>query len=234
MASEVDICNMALSYIRAASINSLTENSLQAQYCKLHYPQARNQMLQDYPWQFAHKIAPLAEIDHSTINNGDGIFNYAYAYQYPADCIKINRAIIDFRRVQPGDDNFLSYSGYPFGYGYGDDSFYRNVVNFKEQIPFDIVNYEGNRLIVSNHPRLRLDYQSEVTDTNLFGAQFTDALAYLLASRLAIPVVGAEQGMSLRNANLQIYTELYAAAIASDANDQFTDVPDSEYVTTRF
>lgn len=234
MASEVDICNMALSYIRAESINSFTENSVQAQYCRLHYAQARNQMLEDYPWQFAHRIAPLAEIDHETINNGDGIFNYAYAYQYPADCVKINRLIIDFRRVQAGEENFFSFTGSPFGFGFSEDEFLRTNPNFKELIEYDIVNYEGNRLIVSNHPRLRIDYQFRATDTNLFGAQFTDALTYLLASRLAIPIVGGEQGMSLRNSNLQIYSELYNAAIVSDANNQFTEVPDSEYVTTRY
>ena len=42
MASEVEICNLALSNIRAGSINSLTEGSLQAQICKLKYPILRD------------------------------------------------------------------------------------------------------------------------------------------------------------------------------------------------
>ena len=58
MTSVVDICNLALSNIRAGSINNIDEVSLQAQQCKLKYPFMRDRLLtgrsiiklERYPW----------------------------------------------------------------------------------------------------------------------------------------------------------------------------------------
>ena len=44
MASEIDICNLALGHIRAGTINSLDEGSVQAKQCKLKYPIMRDQI----------------------------------------------------------------------------------------------------------------------------------------------------------------------------------------------
>ena len=82
MASDVEICNIALSNIRAGSINSLDENSLQAQQCKLKYALLRDRMLTEVPWTFNRKIRALSVLTTE-------IFNWAYAYQYPTDCLKI-------------------------------------------------------------------------------------------------------------------------------------------------
>lgn len=92
MASEIDVCNLALSNIRAGSINSLNENSLQAQLCKLKYSILRDRCLREIPWQFNHKIRALSPVT-------DNIFNWAYSYSYPADCLKINRLIGEYEEI---------------------------------------------------------------------------------------------------------------------------------------
>lgn len=83
MASEIEICNRALSHLgQGRSINSLTEASKEAAQCSLHYPSARDSVLADFNWNFATKRVALAQT-----NNPPSDWQYAYAY--PSDCLRI-------------------------------------------------------------------------------------------------------------------------------------------------
>ena len=101
MASEVEICNLALSNIRAGSINSLNEGSVQAQLCKLKYPILRDRCLREIPWQFNHKIRALAPVTTD-------IFNWGYAYSYPVDCLKIHRLVGSYEELPMGQSDLAS------------------------------------------------------------------------------------------------------------------------------
>ncbi|EMJ5971364.1 hypothetical protein GWI96_05725 [Proteus sp. G4380] len=82
MASEIEICNIALSRIgNSRSINSMTEASKEAVQCNLHYAQCRDSVLADFPWNFATKKVALA-------NTNNPPPNWTYAYRYPNDCLK--------------------------------------------------------------------------------------------------------------------------------------------------
>lgn len=85
MTSAVDICNLALSHIRSADIDSLTEAGTPAAACNLWYAPARDLALADMPWNFAGKTAALAK--QVEVPN-----EWAFGYAYPTDCLKI-RAI---------------------------------------------------------------------------------------------------------------------------------------------
>lgn len=82
--SEVAICNLALAGIgRGAQITSLDEASTAARLCKARYPYARDAVLRAYDWNFAARRAELA-------NNATApAFEYAYAYDLPADCLLV-------------------------------------------------------------------------------------------------------------------------------------------------
>lgn len=81
--SEVKIANMALSNIGTRStIESLDEDSPEAQQCKLHFDYARAVALSDYDWSFARKRQALAA--HSEAPPED---IWDYRYQYPSDCL---------------------------------------------------------------------------------------------------------------------------------------------------
>lgn len=218
MTSEVEICNLALAHLRAKSINSLTESSVEAQYCKLHFPFLRDQMLEDTPWQFAHKIAPLAVLS-------DTLFNWAFVYQYPADCLHINKLLPNYTSISPsGISSPTAARLYDHGHPQPDLTI---------KIPYQIYNVDNGRVIASNDGELRADYRSRVTNPNLFSSQFVMALSYLLAAELAIPIVGVEKGRALRGDNLSIYEQYLGAAIASDGNEQHRPVNDSEFITIR-
>jgi|TARA_Y100000310_G_scaffold127563_1_gene126691 hypothetical protein len=217
MTSEVEICNLALSHIRATSINSLTEQSLQAQQCKLLYPIMRDQVIEDAPWQFAHVVEALAVL--SSVD----IFNWNYAYQYPSNCLKINRLMLNWEEVQ-NDQAIYAARLRDLGLTFPD---------LKQQVEYSIYNVDGNRVIAANECELRVDYVKKVTDPNLFSTQFVMALSHLLGAELAVPIVGVDKGRALRSDSLKMYNAYIESAAAANQNEQYSHTPDSEYISIR-
>ena len=217
MTSEVEICNIALSNIRASSINSLNESSIQAEICKLKYPIMRDRCLREGPWMFNRKIMPLASVTTE-------VFNWAYAYSYPLDCLKIRRMIGAYEEIPAGSADVASRIL---------DSRVLPNKGYRRQIPYEVFNFDDEKVIGSDQPDLRIDYAAKITDPNIFSDDFVMALAYLLSAELAIPIVGAELGRALRGDSLQIYGTYLATALALDQNDQYLTPKESEYVTVR-
>ena len=88
MASVVEICNRALSYIgNSRSINSLTEASKEAGECSLHFEACRDAVLSDFDWNFATKRVALADTSNPPPD-------WEYAYQYPSDCLRITEIML--------------------------------------------------------------------------------------------------------------------------------------------
>jgi len=215
MTSEVEICNMALSNIRAGSINSLDEASLPAQICKLKYNIIRDMLLTEVPWGFAHKIKGLSLLTTE-------IFNWVYAYQYPVDCFKINRLIGAQEQLLNADADSVSRAL--------DSQLlpYRRI-----QVSYEIFNFDNNKVIGANESDLRIDYIANITDPNLFSNNFILAFSHLLASEIAVPIVGVEKGRQLRSDSLQMYKEYLATAEADDLNEQYFAPDLSEFETIR-
>ena len=217
MASEVEVCNLALSNIRAGSINSLNEGTLQAQVCKLKYPILRDRCLREIPWQFNHKLRALAPVTTD-------IFNWAYAYSYPVDCLKIRRLVGSYEELLAGSSNVASRMS---------DSRVIDLKSQRRQIPYEVFNFDNAKVIGSDQPNLRIDFAGKVTDPNLFSDDFIMALSHLLSSELAVPIVGAELGRALRNDSLQLYKQYLASALANDMNDQYFSPGESDFITVR-
>ena len=217
MTSVVDICNLALSNIRAGSINNIDEPSLQAQQCKLKYPFMRDRLLTELPWSFNHKIRALSLVTTE-------IYNWAYAYQYPSDCLKISRLIGAYEELANADADVISRLI---------DSQLLPISDMRRKVPYEIFNFSDNKVIGANEADLRIGYSVKVTDPNLFSTDFILALSHLLASELAIPVTGIELGRKLRSDSLQIYKVYLNNAIADDLNEQHEDPALSEYETVR-
>lgn len=97
MATVVEICNQALANIGiGAYIDSLSEQSEEAEQCNLHYPLARDYVLAAEHWSFAKKYVALAEVASTTNTIHD---NWDYQYRYPSDCLRILRLVTDGSRV---------------------------------------------------------------------------------------------------------------------------------------
>lgn len=83
MTSAVEICNLALSELHAASISSLDEASKESRACKRWYDRTRKALLATSEWSFAGAFQVLAVLT----NDRDG--EWGYKYQVPNSIIKI-------------------------------------------------------------------------------------------------------------------------------------------------
>jgi hypothetical protein len=91
MASEIDICNLALGHFGAdANVSAITppDGSAEAEHCQRFYPIARNELLEGDDWTFAGKYALLAQLTNDRAD-------WAYKFALPADCLKPRRLLPD-------------------------------------------------------------------------------------------------------------------------------------------
>lgn len=85
MASEVDICNLALSLLGdPATVASLAppEGSAQAEYCSTFYPVARDALFELHDWGFATRSMQPARLSENRLGG-------QYAYARPSNLIRI-------------------------------------------------------------------------------------------------------------------------------------------------
>ena len=85
MASEIEICNLALSHLGdTATVASIDppEGSAQAEHCARFYPLARDALLELHNWKFATRRARLAQLAVES-------WSWAFAYGKPANALKI-------------------------------------------------------------------------------------------------------------------------------------------------
>jgi len=218
MTSKVEICNMALAHIRAGSINSLTEPSIQAQQCVLFYPQALGEVLESIRWGFAHKTAALGVLTTD-------LFSWAYSYQYPSDCIRINYLLRE-------EDEVSTTTGSSQTARRNTDPNAPRPGDFPPP-EYEIQNVDGNRVIGANETLLRIDYNIYIENANLFPKKMVSALAYLLASYIAVPIAGAKEGRALSETNLGRYAVFIEQAEDSDNNQRQYDQTESDFVTVR-
>lgn len=103
MASETEICNIALSHLGIGKeiSNIDTDASDEASACRRFYDTARDSVLKEIPWPFATKIRTLALIEEEP--NDD----WNYSYRYPSDCLFIRRFLTNLRN--PGQDARVKY-----------------------------------------------------------------------------------------------------------------------------
>lgn len=219
MTGKVDIANMALSHIRAGRINSFEESSAQAEQCRLFYDICRDQCLEDAPWGFATRLEPLALLDPDDFS----IFNWRYCYAKPADCLLIQRLVLNFTTVSQDSSAVVSR--------FDDCNFLQPDLN--RQVQYEVFDIDDTEVIAANDPDLRIKFNVKVTDVNKFSSSFKLGLSHLLAAHLAVSLAGVEKGQALRKDSLTLYRSLINDAVARDLNERYTPVPDSEFITIR-
>ncbi len=84
MASDLDICNLALSHLGdEANIASLTEGSAQAEHCKRFYPLARDATLEKHTWSFATRRTSLALLNVTAPDT------WQFVYARPTTAVRV-------------------------------------------------------------------------------------------------------------------------------------------------
>lgn len=199
MASDVQICNMALSHIGSeARVSSISppDGSVEAGHCATFYHLARTELLEPGSWAFSLKRASLAQVTNpSTV--------WAYAYAKPAGCLRALRvlrpsiAITVFTQdlaLEPHTDD-------------------------RDSAPFEI---EGE-VILCNEPDAVLVFVQDVTDSTKFPASFTSTFSYLLGSYLSGPIIKGNEGMRVGDAMRTRATSMADVSATASANASSTD-----------
>lgn len=194
---------MALAAVRGKSINALTESSIEAQQCKLHFDIARQFVLRDTDWSFARRTVALQLLTVEPLR-------YTYAYKYPNDCINL--------KIITGD-----YSDFNGAVGTGCQSSVQDCSYYKPEFnaPFGIQHDETHgKIIVTDQEDAYGIYTKDIELVELFNPIMTTGLVHYLASLIAVPIMGGDFGRKMREDNLSIYVSTMSSAIASDENEQ--------------
>ena len=182
MATEIDICNLALAHLGDdATIASLSppEGSAPAEKAARFYPIARNTLLELHSWSFASKRGNLA----LTTNSLD---QWDYAYAAPADMMS------PVAIISPSSQNDYATRMSAGDTPGGITSNYAPTIVAGQYTPQQFA-VEGD-LIYTNQEDAMLRYQAYITDPSLFSPLFVITLSWHLASMLAGPVIKGDQG----------------------------------------
>jgi len=85
--SSVSICNLALTFLGATRISSLSDSNKSASSCNAVYDTSLEEVLMEHNWTFAQKRKALGLVTGTPIFTDDGV---TLIYQKPVDALKIN------------------------------------------------------------------------------------------------------------------------------------------------
>lgn len=200
MATEVDICNLAIGFLgntgRIASINP-PEGSALAGWCKDFYPMARDALLNMRDFTF-----------NTTWTTPAGMSVTGTQWQY---CYALPKNTLTVVGVYPSEED----TSYPADFGY--------VRKHSQPYSLETAS-DGTVVIYTNVEDAQILRTIKVTDTSKFSPLAVIACARLLASYLAGPVIKGEAGTKESVNQLKIFYDLFKATVERDANQESDDV----------
>lgn len=188
--SDIDICNIALSRIGdRATVSSIDPPEGSAQ---------ADHCARFYPLARDFALSARAWSFNTIRTSNDPIYvnpqpGWRFAYAKPNDCLKV-LAVVDGQTA----------------YWWKQSS----------QVPFllETDDLTGAEIILTDLENAVIVYQRRITDSNVFPPQFVSALAWLLASYIAGPIVKGEAGRKAAVTCYQAYsTEIAAASVTNAA-----------------
>lgn len=200
MASDVDVCNMALSHFGSESVvTSLSpvDGSVEAGHCKRFYSLARKEALEMAPFTWTKKRALMAAVDNPSSS-------WSYAYALPGDCLSPVRVL---QQARAAEWLFGSTSS-----ALNADSL--RVFTERGSADFEI---EG-QVLLTHEPEAVLLYVRDIADLTHFSAAFISGFSYLLASYLAGPLIKGKEGAAAGRELRAAARDVLASAAVFDAN----------------
>lgn len=195
--TDVEICNLALFRIRADEIGDISEQSVNAEKCRVLYPQARDIVLTDFPWPF-NKTTKALSAKVTTLDE------WEYCFDYPSDCIRV-------RYLIPTDSSGNTIGGVQ--------------VYDSDPIEFEVMlDSNGSLAIGTNYEYAKLCYSKSITDVRLWDNLVDDMIAWRLAMDLAIPL-GGDSAKKYRDDAERNYFTLAGQAKAKASNEAWPRKP---------
>lgn len=240
MINPVAICNRALASIGTRStIASLTEDSNEAIACAQVYEATRDELLGMAFWNFARKTATATLIKSApgTPTNTDtpaATWQTSYPappwlfeYAYPFDCLQV-------RMVVPQPQ--MGYTGSVPIFSSGGEYSAPLLGAQNPATPFIVAidqNDDGNdiNVVLTNQYQALLIYTRRVTDPNIFGAQYVQALVAAIAAKISQTLTGDR---ALSNSKFVEANGWVVQARASDGNEGLTVIDNMpDWITIR-
>lgn len=197
MASEVDICNLALAYLGdSATVASIDppEGSAQSEHCARFYPVARDTLLSAHAWSFATRYEVMTQLQSQAPG-------WQFAYVRPNDALTILEVLQEGAPALVSGQHDAQVNQYETGATAG-----------------------GQLAIFTNAPRAGVRFVARERSTALYPALFVTALSWQLASMLAGPVIKGEAGMAEAKRCAAVAQEYLAMARATDANQSRPEI----------
>ncbi len=189
--SDVAIANLALSRVGDARIASFEDNTVEARAIKAVYELTRDSEIYRHRWNFSARRESLAALSTTPV------FGYAYAYQLPADCLRIHYV----GEYYPG----LSLSN----------------LNASPRLDYRI---EGRKILTDQAAPIMLLYGARITDPTQFDQAFVDALAYRLAMDVCQELTGsASKGEALKASYREAISEARRLDAIQDPPEAIAD-----------
>jgi len=215
MASEVDICNIALAHLGdVANVSAINppDGSAQAVHCARFYPVARDTLLESHPWGFATKRLNMA-LTTNTSNQ------WAYVYAGPSDVVNYLR-VLDPNAVDDFSGTLALPNSLPGSVNAGQGLYTPQ--------PFVVeTDTTGADLVYTNQQNAMLVYSALVTDPTRFSPLFTTTCALLLGSMLAGPIIKGSDGRAVAKQLRDEAMTWLGKAMSSDANQRRTNIAQS-------
>jgi hypothetical protein len=165
-----------------------------AKACRAYYETTRDEVLRDFPWPFATRVVPLAVVADYSAETSTTYPEYAYAYRYPAECLR-------FIRIRSGGGRFETNAS---------------------RIRTRIIGDADGLLILADIAPAWAEYVVVVEDVSRWPADAISAFSLLLASKIAPRVTGGDPNkLGLRS--LQPYDLARKKALANALNEQTGD-----------
>lgn len=206
MASEVQIYNMALSRVGIGQrVESTSERTTPAKTCAFWFPLCRDEVLRDGNWPFAQRAVALAAAAGQTFPG------WQYVYGYPSGALKIQH-VTDEQGVRLARSSIFApdyvytqvhpalFTGQPYEVALGSDG--------------------TTKVILTDQPDAYAIYTAQVTDPTVLPMDFVSALAWKLASEIALPLQ-APPGAADRALNA--YSAFVSRAKANGLNESQSD-----------
>lgn len=200
--TDVDVCNFALGELGHGPVESLNPQAGKAEEaCARIYPQARDELLRWRPWPWATKRRRLALLAEL---DGD-TDAYAYRYAYPSDCLFL-RGLADGLKTRRPDQGIV------FTIEAGDAT-------------------ETPRVVLTDQDDAVAIYTPRMTAVAEMPADFTQALAHLVATRLAVTLTDDERRQARQ---YELFSQHRLAAWANALHEQhLPESPAPPWVTDR-
>lgn len=186
----IELCNNALDLVgQGVHIDSLDENSKEADLCKRNLNSVIKRALDKFNFSFVRKDEVITQENELNVV----CIPYQHAYELPAD----------LQRVL-----FLSEIG--------DDTTCESI--HTEKIKYNFRLIDGKRVLVTDQQApFVIHYQSNDFVFDLLPDTFCEAVEYLLASRIAVALIHGTTGLQISNQLLQTGNMYLQVSAGQDA-----------------